>query len=291
MSPDNPEPKPVLEPLSLGDILDRAVRFYKTHFLKMIGIAAVPSLCLLPLIAGQALMVGSLRAVATTDTLPPSLRLWAVVGGFVFVYSLVYGYIAMVGIGAGIKMVGERYLGNALTVGAAYRDTFRRSPGLVWTSLITGLLVGIGFLMCLIPGIIGLVMWTFVVHAYLFDGQTGFEAMRRSARLAEGEYGRIILLGLFVLIMYVIVMTVFHYVPLWIYLGARIATSNGNPLGALESMSSLFLLELSSLAAQTLAAPIGPIALTMLYFDIRVRKEGFDLERMAQLAGYGESPV
>jgi hypothetical protein len=37
--------------------------------------------------------------------------------------------------------------------------------------------------------------------------------------------------------------------------------------------------------AQSLAAPVFSIALSLFYYDQRIRKEGFDIERMMETAG------
>jgi len=38
-------------------------------------------------------------------------------------------------------------------------------------------------------------------------------------------------------------------------------------------------------------APIAPISLTIFYYDQRVRKEGYDLEKMMEAAGWMEAPA
>jgi hypothetical protein len=40
-----------------------------------------------------------------------------------------------------------------------------------------------------------------------------------------------------------------------------------------------------ALVAQILAAPIGAVAMILLYYDLRIRKEGFDLAMLAQQLG------
>ena len=40
-----------------------------------------------------------------------------------------------------------------------------------------------------------------------------------------------------------------------------------------------------------LIAPIFPVVLTLLYFDLRVRKEGLDLDQLAQQTSPGPAPA
>jgi hypothetical protein len=42
-------------------------------------------------------------------------------------------------------------------------------------------------------------------------------------------------------------------------------------------------------AVSTLPGPVFPIALTLLYYDQRIRKDGFDIEWMLQSAGLMQS--
>jgi hypothetical protein len=57
----------------------------------------------------------------------------------------------------------------------------------------------------------------------------------------------------------------------------------------------LWVLITSSLTAQwvtsVLIAPIYPIAITLIYYDQRIRKEGYDIERMMDAAGMSAPPV
>ncbi len=43
-------------------------------------------------------------------------------------------------------------------------------------------------------------------------------------------------------------------------------------------------------AASALTTPLSAAVLTVLYFDLRVRKEGFDLELLAERVGLAEPP-
>jgi hypothetical protein len=100
-------------------------------------------------------------------------------------------------------------------------------------------------------------------------GATG--GMGRSRMLARGNLGKIFLVGL-------IVGLITMVISIFIQGGGAVVgglVSGGNAI-VQNVVQSLF-----ELIAQLLAAPIGACTTILLYYDLRIRKEGFDLEMLA----------
>ena len=109
----------------------------------------------------------------------------------------------------------------------------------------------------------------------------GFKALRRSWILTSGSRGRILATRVMV--------TLFSYLLIY---GAGLAVRrafipiwHAHPFGI--SMQDLYApavyVAWDSVSALTI--PILPIALTLFYYDQRIRREGYDIERMMDAAG------
>jgi hypothetical protein len=112
-----------------------------------------------------------------------------------------------------------------------------------------------------------LVRWAMTAPVVMVEQVSGREALARSARLTDGSSWRLfaIFLVLFVLVWVVMMMA----------LG----------LGLMVSMSPVYAQVLSNLAS-LVTYPFAAVLLTVIYYDLRIRNEGFDLELMA--AGLGD---
>jgi hypothetical protein len=125
----------------------------------------------------------------------------------------------------------------------------------------------------------------FVPQTVLLEGRGVGSAFRRSQDLARNDWGRI--LG-------VILLTGLVTSLLSFGLGAMIAIAfEILPAGG-DSAAQVTQEQLLNQAAQSVAGlligPLHGIALTLLYFDVRVRREGLDLVATAADQGYPLAP-
>jgi membrane-anchored glycerophosphoryl diester phosphodiesterase (GDPDase) len=134
----------------------------------------------------------------------------------------------------------------------------------------------------LIFGIIMSLRYSLAVPACAVENLKAREAIRRSIQLSKGSRGRIFMLGLLALIIqlgitgltqgFFIVVGIKHHgvIPVWM------------------SVVQQFLAFLTN----TFVGPIYATGFTLFYYDQRVRKEGYDIERMMQTAGMSQpAPV
>jgi hypothetical protein len=131
---------------------------------------------------------------------------------------------------------------------------------------------------CVIPGLWLLARWSLTVPVIMLEGHGTRSAWRRSASLMQGHYRR--------------VMVVMGAVLLWVWLVssgpsyvAQIITDIMVPFewqrGALSLWLEVGVVELIN----TLLLPIPFIAYTLVYYDLRVRNEGYDLLRILEKNG------
>jgi hypothetical protein len=132
--------------------------------------------------------------------------------------------------------------------------------------------------------IYGVFMWlrySLAMPACVVEELTTRQAIRRSIELSKGSRGRIFVLWLLVYAIRMLLGILFA-VPFLIF-GLK---HLGQPVPLLWlAVSQLF-----AFFTNTLIGPIYSTGLTLFYYDLRIRKEGFDIEWMMQAAGLSPQP-
>lgn len=279
------------EPMSVGRIFDRAFVIYRNNFVRFVTIVAliqVP-LGLLTIAAGSwaetrtahqpTLFERVMNRPQTRSAARPNEmsnaraeepNLLALFG------KLFARLLEIVGVvlcqAALIKSVSESYLGHEITVGQAYRFILPRAGTLGGAALAVGLVTGLGFILCIVPGIIFSLWFSLTTPAIVMEGHGAGAGMTRSKALVAGNLDKVLIVGfLGTLMMLVLVYSLG-------FLGGMIA-------GWVAPGNATFLTLLSDLATtigQILIMPVTAGASILLYYDLRIRKEGFDLQMLAQ---------
>ncbi len=238
--------------MSFGEILDGAFAVYRRHFGTLFGIAAI------------------------CYGIPALLDVYVETrGGFFFavgpaflsrVLSAIGGLIAA---GATVKVVSDAYLGRE----PALNDALHFAAGKMWQILIAGIakwiLMVLAFLLFVIPGLVVACGYAVVVQAVVLeDLDASTDALGRSWQLTRGFKWKAFFLGVLLFLLLaipsIVVGAVAAFVPLTTGLMALV------PL---------------------LVYPIFGCAFTLFYYDLRVRKEAFDLEHLSRQLGLGREPV
>jgi hypothetical protein len=180
--------------------------------------------------------------------------------------------------------VAERYLGEVATLGSAYSAASRH----FWTALGYSLLVAIacGLLLIVFPVAIWLgVRWSLGLQAIMLEDKGVMSSMSRSTNLVKGSWWRV--LGtLFVGVLFQSVVAALPVILLSVILGVIVGVTIGVTGAAAGMASAMLAVTVITLVVTTvfsiLSAPLSPSITTLLYYDLRIRKEGFDLELLNQ---------
>lgn len=247
----------ILRPLDYGDLLDELFDLYKRHFLVFFGMSAV---VLLPLNVIIYALAGDAAGVVEMIIVTP------------------IGYIIAA---AATQAVSDAYLGKAPTILSSYRVLRGRVWAFIATMLLTSMLIGFGNLLCLIPGIIFAVWYAFVSQIFVLEGKAWGDARARSKELGDGHFWRIFI----VLLLSQLMIGAISYAlvaPATVFF-----TAESKAFGQAFS-GSVF--GLANGLSGSLTIPIQVIAFVLLYYDLRVRKEGFDIEMLAAGMAGGAEP-
>ena len=101
-------------------------------------------------------------------------------------------------------------------------------------------------------------------------------ALGRSWRLIEGRWWRTFLI---LFLMYILVQVVASALQAFLFLGQLLLQA------FVSSYLSIAISEATGILVSSLVAPILQIATVLIYFDLRVRREGLDLFQLAQRVG------
>jgi hypothetical protein len=242
---------PSLRPLSLGEVLDVAFGLYRSRFAPLLVIAVVCQL--IPLCLAVYIQVSS----------GTELHLLLRLG-----YYLVAVVLGSIGVAASTFVVSDAYLGQETSAADALSRAAPLIGRLIVISFLLSLVVGVGFILLIIPGLIflaGLLLSTVV--AVIEAPPSATAAMNRSWVLTKGYKGKVLFTML--------VAGVLLAVPA-IALGVI-----GGLVGAAVREEGSLLFYVLPLIFQLFVYPFVYVVQTVLYYDLRVRKEGFDLELLA----------
>jgi len=171
--------------------------------------------------------------------------------------------IVIYGLAGGAVSVLARaaYLDEPIDVAYALRRTLGRMLPLLISTLVAFALIGIAFVFFIIPGLYLIAQFFAVRQAVVLEDQGAFAAIGRSSNLSRGN--KLHILGTLILV--AILTTVVQF-------GAAMLI-NLQPSKVITSVLVT--------ALTIVVYPIFGITETVLYFDARIRNEGFDVEYLA----------
>lgn len=246
-----------LRPLTLGEILDRTFSIYRSHFLLFIGIAAVPQAVVLALALTQTAVFG----LATGSSLASTLM------NLVLIVVVIVAYLFSQG--GAVLAVSQLYLGRTTTILEALKAVWDEIGPLFGVVMLNGLAVTAGLFFLVIPGIYIACRLLVCIPAAVIEKRGPSDALRRSWRLTDNYVLRALgILALFIVLTYGAAL-LFNW-PTILAVAAR-----NSP--AMQKFW-LSLGQIGGSIANILVQPILLIASSVYYYDLRVRKEAFDLQ-------------
>lgn len=268
-------------PMTVGQLFDRAFRLYRNHFWVFVGIVGIAQLFVF---LGQA--VAGSGQLMTIDSFGVGNSGTAIFGGLLAILgialAIVGGLASLLAAGA-VASATTRFLFNEeITIGGAYSAVRPKLGSLFILALIIGLLSVVIALWFMIPiagwltGLGLLIFFSVVgamsVPALVLENGVPSDSMRRMWTLAQKHFWPVIGFSLLIgLLSYILVGGLAAVIGF-----ASAAFTATNP-----PLSLLLLVQIGQAALtailSTFVTPITLIAYTLLYLDLRVRAEGFDL--------------
>jgi hypothetical protein len=232
---------------SVGSIINTSFGIYFKHFRALFLIYILP---MVPV------------TLAQTEALKSENKLLVVSTVLLFALANVIATAAMT------VAVSDICVGN----GARVRRAYTRISGklllvLLGTGLLQALALGFGLVLFILPGLAFVTWMMLATSVVVLEGKGGVAALKRSKQLGDGSHWRNA--GL------LITMTIFMFVVGGIIGGAFAMVFP-------ELVDSTAFNAITSGLQHGFAAPITLVLIVLIYYDRRVRKEGYDTRALTE---------
>ena len=281
---------PELRPMDLGDILDKSFRLYRRHLRPLISIAAIVGI---PMLILQSLAFipyfTALSPFLTPEGIQSNREMFED-GGQQFLATILPAFCLLMGVsfvaifaaiiqsGAMVSACSDAIMNRPVTVRAAYRASLARwKPqfglvGLGMLAFIPAIIIAIIPCVGIVAVVIGAVLFSvrlvFSGHSIVIEKNGAIDSLKRSWALTRGSFWRILGILLVVWLMLLIVSGVPTYA----------VQISGILLMPQQPLVTSILVTLVSGVVSVLVNAFTMLAYTHLYYDMRVRKEGYDLQ-------------
>jgi hypothetical protein len=235
-----------LRPRSSTEIVDAAFQLFRRNPAQLMLAAA--------LVYVPWLVIRLVFDVGISDPLMGPDKTLAFLAGSLVVYAIVGGVVSI--------LASDIYLGRAPDLAAAFRLTAGRFGALAVTGLIRAVLIAFGIVLFLLPGLYALSRFFAVTQSVMLENKGIGGAMSRSSALSVDLKRHIVNTLLLILL-----------VSLAISVGVGLLT---------QVFQSKVITNVVGTAVSVVIYPLFGLTETLLYYDARIRKEGFDVEYLAR---------
>ena len=272
-----------LRPMSLGEVLDRTFKIYRNHFWLFAGISALPAGAMLIVrVANSAWTAHAsrVRVVGQSADISPT----AVVTGVLVAVVLMLIFFVLLGYAqaASVFAVSDLYLGGTAGLRRSYGRVGAKALRVVGIFLLLSLVLGVGLLLLIVPGIILGCRVALAVPVAMLENTNAFRSIERSMQLTKGHGLEIFVILLMVVALNYVVILLLQGPFVFLVLAAAKSHST-------LSFFTLVLMSLSSFLSEVLVWPIFTVSLSLMYYNLRVRKEAFDIQH--QLSTMSANPT
>ncbi len=270
-----------LQPMGFMDILDTVFSIYRNHFRLILGICTVYFILRL----GVDLSTG----ISTFFFESSGLQGMAIAINLVATWIITL--ISLFFLGTLLFTGSQIYLSKYITAGAAFGQVTRRFWSYLGSSLL--LMITIAVLAITIIGIpfaiyLG-IRWGFYAQAVLIEETSATHALKRSRELVRGVWWRVFGIMLAIFLLSFMIETVLQFFLLFAFGFTEVISADDGllemfrrvvtpELTAWDGLAAYIIHILINNVVASLILPLTPIGITLLYFDQRIRKEGFDVE-------------
>lgn len=237
--------------LSWSEILDTSFRILRNHFGLLVGIAASVYVPMGMLGMGFASLVER----------GPGERSLLVLAGVILAVAILVTTAATLVFAAITWAIAELYCGRTVTWQQALARGQRHFARLLGTTILSSIFALLGFAFLIVPGVYLVLCWVVLWPVMLIERRFGTRALGRSRELMRGNLLRA--LGLLLVV--------------WL-VSAVLSTGLALPVAAFPMLQSVV-----SGAVNAVTSAYGAAVAVVLYFDVRCRKEAFDLTHLAEL--------
>jgi hypothetical protein len=268
-------------PMGVGEILDAGIKVYLRNARLLMGLAAtvviplqaISWVVLLSIVSNSDQVPNSFSALSASSSKSTSDSAAAAGAEVVLV---VVGLIASALVTAAcVKAVSDLYLGQPTSFAESLRFAARRLAAYLWMQILYILGLTLFFILLIVPGIWLYGAWSVSAPALLIERLGPASALGRSQNLVKGRWfptAGVLLVSA--------VMTGLITAAL-----EGLLVGVGFLPGEPPVLVGVTLVTLAGAISSIIVTPFTATVRTILYYDLRVRREGFDVDLLAGQLG------
>jgi hypothetical protein len=244
--------KPTHE-LSVEEVLRSTANLYVNHFFRFL----MPTLVAALTTGAMSTLISSymgtkiLFDLSSTEGLNQVLSYITTLLAIALIYSVISLIISTMVSGICIKYASDLIGKGTATLQEAFNSTIHRLLPLMAVSIIVGLLVGLGLIALVVPGIILAIMYSLVAPVMMIEDVGISGSLHRSSRLVSRRW-----LKTFVF---------FFIIGMIVLFVSFAGTLFGSPFGEFSWIASSII--------TAIVGPILPISMTVYYYSMLAREE------------------
>ena len=260
-----------LRPLSIGEMLDRTFSMYRDHFKLFVGIMVWPQLAIFAVSIGIFVIPAILGAGSRDASSAGAIAILGMIlyWPIVLIVQLVAYSMSQA---AATYAVSQVYLERNTSISASYAFVRTRFWPVILVVILTGVACFVGVFAFLIGALFAFLLFSLAVPVTVLEGRDPIESMKRSFNLAKDDLGRIFVI---VILFFVLNAAVTYMVMVPALIVIVLTSRHGEPPLWVNS-----LLYVGNFVSGCLVVPLLNIALSVAYYDERVRKEALDMQFM-----------
>jgi hypothetical protein len=254
-------------PQGIGQVLDAGLRLYRASFRRLLPLVVIASaLVVAPNLTVRHMMPDP-SAIGAPGAVPTSLP--AIVG-VLFLVSSLLGLVFYVAI---VQRLGAVTQGDAGGLGQSVGVGLRKLPVTLLATILYLLVVTVGTVLLIVPGMIFMMSMSLYVLGIALDGDGPVSSLKHSHRLIWGNWWRTATVLSVIFVIYAV-----------IYLAVGFVGQFADATLAANGMHGGYASAVSDFIATAVTYPLMPSVLIAIYHDLKLRKSGTDLEARIQHA-------
>lgn len=185
---------------SSGELPEMSVLFkeswvlLKERFFVMLGVSVVP--VLIAILGSMIFVGGAIGLVALRSKLPFMGGDGGAMG--TVIVAILVGLLvlaAMLYLTGGVQASLIKAVSNPVKIGVldSYKQGFKRAWAMAWAIILLGLIMALGFVLLIIPGIIFAIWFMFTYIVLVNEGLSASESLKRSKALVKGRFWPVLL--------------------------------------------------------------------------------------------------
>jgi hypothetical protein len=237
------EAQGITRELTVGEVISKTFELYRRDFVKYLVVFLIVEgvIGILTILVAAAFLLPAISANPAPRTISSLSGFFGALFGLIVLSIL----ISPVATGSAIKMASQEIEKGQANLAASIRFTISKLVWLWVLGIIVGVVIGLGFVALIVPGIILAIMYSLATPALLIESTGILASMGRSRKLVAHRWLKTFVLGLILVVIFVI--------------AAVIASLISAPFGIASSIVSSIL--------SAFYVPLFPIALTVYYYS------------------------